>query len=58
MWFWVHFAVEMDTPDMRPAGEWRADAAEEWRLSSESKLLDLTFEEVSISLSLSAGSTT
>jgi len=33
--------------DLCSAGEWRADAAEEWRLSPESQLLDLTFEEVS-----------
>lgn len=28
------------------AAEWRADAAEEWRLSPDSRLLDLTWEEV------------
>ena len=41
--------------DLCGAGEWRADAAVEWRLSPDSKLLDLTFEEVFMTLHLWEG---
>lgn len=41
-----------EADDFCGAGEWRADAAAEWRLSPDSKLLDLTFEEVFMTLHL------